>query len=504
MFDMKNNIVKVFLWNREVGSLYWDNHSNRAVFAFHSDFLQEGIEVAPLSASVFSAASRRPIVGSKNRLYQGLPPFIADSLPDRWGNLVFESWAKAQRLKSSDLTPVEKLAFIGNRGMGALEFRPAVAIEKLTDNLQLNSLYTLAKRIFEERSEVSILPEESLTMQSLYAVGTSAGGQHPKAIIAIHPETQEIRSGQIDYPGFKYYILKFAEDSYFPMTNIEMAYYQMAKDMGIDMMPSRLLKVEGKQHFLTERFDRQEGKRIHTLTLAAINEDAHSYEDLMNTARRLRVSQQEQQQLFLRIVMNLWGGNVDDHQKNFAFMLQEGGTWQITPAYDVTFTTNLDTMGYDNNHVFSLCGKVNDFTEEDLLRFASDNSIKRPKAILDKVATVLSHCWEYLTAQHVDRYWADRIEKHIASLLPERYRDVMTHYQPTPVADFQTPTGQFVSNIHWHETYGHDLHLYADVDGVTKRYIFGHRSAEYKQIADLGWVHMPEDKVREYVIRYLL
>ena len=228
-----------------------------------------------------------------------------------------------------------------------------------------------------------------MTMQRLYAVGTSAGGQHPKAILAIHTQTGEIRSGQLDWPKeYKYYILKFAENTDFPHTQVEMAYYNMAIAMGVNMMPSQLKWIDGQYHFLTERYDRQNGERIHTQTLAAMSETACSYEDLMTVARRLGVSQMEQEQLFRRMVMNVLGGNVDDHSKNFAFMLPRNGGWQITPAYDVTFTVDLKAMPYANYHQLSMRGKVANITEEDLLAFAKENSIKNATSIIRSRAHV--------------------------------------------------------------------------------------------------------------------
>ena len=264
---MENNLVKVLLWGQEVGVMYWDASASRAIFEYSPDYLRIGVDIAPLTCSIQSIAAKKPILGNKEKLYQGLPPFIADSLPDRWGNRVFEYWAKMRGIKSSDITPVDKLSFIGSRGMGALQFEPAVELQDDTKDIQIHELYALAQHIFDERAEVSVLPEESMTMQSLYAVGTSAGGQHPKAILAIHTQTGEIRSGQLDWSKeYKYYILKFAENTDFPHTQVEMAYYNMAIAMGVNMMPSQLKWIDGQCHFLTERYDRQNGERIHTQT----------------------------------------------------------------------------------------------------------------------------------------------------------------------------------------------------------------------------------------------
>lgn len=271
---MQNNIVSVVLNAEEVGQLYWDEKSRRAVFSYNPSFIKKGIDIAPLTASVKgNAAKGLPIIGNKEKLFQGLPPFIADSLPDRWGNKVFEQWAAQNHIPLSQLSPVDKLSFIGKRGMGALEFTPATTGLETSSSIQIDSLYQLAKRLFEKREEAIVPLEEELSLQSLYEVSTSAGGQHPKVIIAINRETGDIRSGQVAQPKeytYYIYILKFAESDDFPFTNVEMAYYEMALEAGINMMPSKLISVEGQHHFITERYDRREGKKIHTQTLAAM------------------------------------------------------------------------------------------------------------------------------------------------------------------------------------------------------------------------------------------
>ena len=204
---MENNVVSVMLWGEEVGKLYWDERNKRAVFNYHPDFIKKGVEIAPLTASVKGPAAKgMPILGNKEKTYQGLPPFLADSLPDRWGNMVFDQWAAQNHIPKRKLTPVDKLSFIGKRGMGAFEFIPATPGLESSSTLQIESLYQLARRIFEEREEISVQDDEALQLQSIYEIGTSAGGQHPKAIIAINETTHDIRSGQVPLPeGYTYY-----------------------------------------------------------------------------------------------------------------------------------------------------------------------------------------------------------------------------------------------------------------------------------------------------------
>ena len=494
------------LWGEEVGRIYWDTRSKRAVFSYNPDFIRKGIDVAPLTAPINGAAAKGfPVVGSREKLYQGLPPFLADSLPDRWGNKVFENWAVKNHIPKHRLTPVDKLAFIGRRGMGALEFIPAVDGLESPNTVQIDSLYRLAQRIFEEREAISVQDDEGLDLQSLYEVGTSAGGQHPKAIIAINETTHEIRSGQVLLPeGYTYYILKFAEGDDFPFTQLEMAYYGMAKEAGITMMPSRLLRIDGRSHFLTARYDRAGGRKIHTQTLAAMNPDADSYEDMFEVCRKLGIPANEQSELFRRMVFNVMGGNVDDHVKNFSFMMEPDGVWHITPAYDVTFTTNLDGTVLENAHSMSIQGKFEDITEEDLKLFARQNGIKNAGRIIDEVCAAVSHFYTYASECQIDDYWKDRIESFLSGLLPSAFGETMKHYLPTVVEPYMTEDGFRVSDVRIVESPRHDFRVDAVIDGKTQKYIAGRKSDLAAEIVRKGRGKMSADDMKALVKRLLL
>ena len=290
--------LKVFLWGKEIGRLAWHESRRLAYFIYNPDFLRGNLDIAPLAASIHHPLSSRAIFGESERIYQKLPSFIADSLPDAWGNGLFEQWRKANNISDRSVTPLEKLAFIGRRGMGALEFVPEIDRGSMADKIDIKALADLAEKIVRERENVRILPDESLTLQSLIAVGTSAGGRQPKGIIAMNPETSEIRSGQIDTePGFEYYLLKFG-DKERSTAELEQTYYEMALAAGINMMESRLLEVDGIKHFLTKRFDRNETGKLHTQTLAAMDPDADSYEKLFAVCRKLHLPETDCQELF--------------------------------------------------------------------------------------------------------------------------------------------------------------------------------------------------------------
>ena len=254
---MTTKILRVMLWGHEVGRLSIDPRRALPYFEFNREWIESGLDISPLNASIKLPQNLRPIFGASEKIYQKLPPFLADSLPDAWGNELFEQWRQQQGLRLGEITPLDKLAFIGRRAMGALEFLPESTSFQPKETIQLKSLIELANKIYTEVENAHIEPDQSLTMQALLAVGTSAGGRQPKAIIAINKETGEIRSGQVDNPeGYDYCILKFniPERS---MAELEMAYYEMAVQAGIRMYPCWLMEVEGNKHFMTKRFDRE-------------------------------------------------------------------------------------------------------------------------------------------------------------------------------------------------------------------------------------------------------
>ncbi|KAB6643983.1 type II toxin-antitoxin system HipA family toxin, partial [Phocaeicola vulgatus] len=320
--------LKIMLWDKEIGRLSWDARRGVSFFEYNPVFLGGILDPFPLVASVKSPASRRPIMGDREtKLYRKLPPFLADSLPDAWGNQVFECWRIQNGIRNQEITPLEILSFIGKRGMGALEFIPESSGIRKSEKLNMKALTDLAQRIFVERENVRLMPDESLTMQSLIAVGTSAGGRQPKAIIAINPETGEIRSGQIaGHKGFDYCILKFG-DAERSSAELEMAYYKMAMAAGINMMPCKIIEVEGQKHFITHRFDRDEERKLHMQTLAALYPDADSYEKLLMVCRKMRLPESTQDEVFRRMVFNILANNTDDHNKNFSFLMDESGQW---------------------------------------------------------------------------------------------------------------------------------------------------------------------------------
>ena len=411
---MRDNIVQVSIWGKNVGLLSWDDKRGCYQFQIDRDFINNGLDIAPLVAPLSSAIVQRgfPFSGNKEKPYYGLPEFIADSLPDHWGNVVFQKWLEANNLHTRQINIVDRLSFIGKRAMGAFEFQPAHIKEDASIDIELSSLYELANRIFNDRQNVSIDINNGLIIEDLYKVGTSAGGQRPKAIIAIDETTGIIRSGQADLPqNFKHYILKFdtSKPDDFPFTKIEMAYYLMARDCGIDMMPSKLVEIEGTQNFLTQRFDRVDGIRIHTQTMAAMSSFADTYEDLFVIGRKINLTAEEQTQQYRRMVFNILAGNVDDHTKNFSFLMYPNGQWHISPAYDLIFSIDPDSRLF-RNHELSVRGKRNNITRKDLIDFAKAQDIKNPANIIEQTIEVVKKFNDYAEQVGISEYWISRIQ----------------------------------------------------------------------------------------------
>ena len=384
---------------------------------YNPAFLKGALDIAPLAASIHHPLSTRAIFGEAERIYQKLPSFIADSLPDAWGNQLFEQWRKDNHLTERSVTPLEKLAFIGKRGMGALEFVPEVERGTVVGNVDIKALADLAEKIATERENVKILPDESLTLQSLIAVGTSAGGRQPKGIIAIDRKTGEIRSGQIGVePDLDYYILKFGDKTRCS-AELEQTYYEMAVAAGINMMESRLLKVDGINHFLTKRFDRNETGKLHTQTLAAMDPEADTYEKLFAVCRRLHLPEVDCRELYRRLVFNILANNTDDHHKNFTFVMNRQGTWRLSPAYDMTYI--FDTGGYlpNEEHCLMIGGKLRGITRDDAVLFARDNGIRRPDAVIRDVAASLKQFRAIAAKYGVSEQWTGRVETTIVNHL---------------------------------------------------------------------------------------
>lgn len=490
--------LKVILWGEEIGRLAWDAKRRLSYFMYNPTFMKKGLNISPLVAPVDGVIGLTPIWGEEGKIYQRLPAFVADSLPDAWGNQLFDLWRQQNHLSNADITPLDKLSFIGKRGMGALEFLPEVSRERKAEKINIESLANLAERIFTERENAKFLPEESITMQSLLTVGTSAGGRQPKAIIAINKKNGEVRSGQISgLEDFDYFLIKFGNSQHCS-AELEMTYYELATMAGIDMMPSELYQIERNNHFMTKRFDRKEGKKVYTQTLAAISPDADSYEQLIAVCRKLHLPETDCYEVFRRMVFNVLANNTDDHNKNFSFVMSEDGTWHLSPAYDMTYI--FDSGGFlpNEEHCMYIRAKLRDITRDDVIRFAKDNGIRRPDAIIRDIVNALKQFRTVATKYGVAEQWIGRVEatmvNHLKSWgeLGEVTRNTCEYIINRHV----------VKNIRMEQAYMGNFHLLAEIDGQERKFVIGKNKEEFSLIESIGITNLLPNQLKNMVEKY--
>lgn len=405
------DIARVNLYGQPVGTFRWDNNRQLAHFEYAESFIGKGLEPSPILMPVrqgriysFSDIGRET--------FKGLPGMLADSLPDTYGRALFDRWLALSGRSSGNA--VETLCFLGKRCMGALEFEPAMDAPYSPDvRIELDSLVEVTREALSEKEEFGANLEEDkkAAIAEIVRLGTSAGGQRAKAIIAYNPLTGEVRSGQIEAPeGFDYYLIKLdgvtAEAGFRETQNfgrLEYSFYRLVKECGIKMSDCSLIEENERAHFLTKRFDRQDGKKIHMQTLCGIahydyrNPRSYSYEQAFNVMRALRLPYSQAQEMFRRLVFNVVIRNQDDHTKNISFLMDRQGKWTLSPAYDMGFAYN-PKGGWTAQHQMSINGKFDDITRQDLLEFARRNNIKEAAEIIDCIAEVSSR-WPLLARE---------------------------------------------------------------------------------------------------------
>ena len=491
--------LKVILWGDEIGRLTWDEHRKRSYFIYNTEWLKKGLNISPLVAPIEGNRVMFPVWGEEDKIYQRLPAFVADSLPDAWGNQLFDLWRQQNHLSNADVNPLDKLSFIGKRGMGALEFKPEYTHEQKTGKIDMKSLADLAERIYTERENARIMPDDSITMQSLLTVGTSAGGRQPKAIIAINEKTGEIRSGQISgLKDYDYYLLKFGNSQY-SSAELEMTYYELAKLAGIRMMPSGLYAVEDNNHFITKRFDRDGERKIYTQTLAAISPDADSYEQLISVCRKLHLPESDCQEVFRRMVFNILANNTDDHNKNFSFIMNEDGSWRLSPAYDITYIIDRGGFLPNEDHCLYIRAKLRGITRDDVIQFAQDNGIRRPDTIIREVADSLKQFRTVATEYKVSVQWIGRVETTIVSHLKDWGELEDNANMPELFIN-----GHTISNLRIEQAYKGNYHLLAVIDGKECKYIISKNKEEFFLIEKTGISYLTTEQLVSMAEKFML
>ncbi len=426
-------VVAVKIWGETVGALSWNDTKGWATFQYERTFRLNGWELSPFklpllsSSGLYTFPEMRKQRNTDFDTFRGLPGMFADVLPDQYGNRLIDAWLALQGRPPESMNPVEMLAFIGSRGMGALEFEPTILQGGgANDDLDVPALVEFAQKILSERSDfnTNFALDEGQAMSEILKIGTSAGGARPKAVIAYNAETGEVRSGQTTVPsGFGHWLIKLDGVSNVQLGDslgygrVEMAYYRMAKACGIDTMPSRLLEENGRAHFMTQRFDREtNGIKHHIQTFCGLRHfdfnlvNSFSYEQLFQTMRELRLSYAEAAEQFRRMAFNVIARNCDDHTKNFAFRMKKGENWQLAPAYDLCHAYKPDHR-WVSQHALSINGKRQGITKDDLLEVGRSIRHKKAGDDIALISDVVGRWSEFAEEESVKPSLRDEIDK---------------------------------------------------------------------------------------------
>lgn len=406
-----NNTAEVFLWGTRIGIIHQENDRPYASFEYDRDFLNSGIEVSPIRMPLGEMIYEFPDLSGTS--FHGLPGLVSDSLPDKFGNLVIEKWLTMQGKSLNDFTAIDRLCYTGKRGMGALEYKPAnMDIKDINASINVSEMVKFASEVLSNREKVTLSAEEELSYSRLVQVGSSAGGARAKALIAWNEKTNEIKSGQLDLEkDFDYWLMKFdnvakngdhgIEDG--PQyTLIEYAYYKMALDCGIKMNECKIFKSGNENHFMTKRFDRKDGKKIHMLSLGGMAHIDYNtpgicgYELAAEYMKRIGLKYDDTEQLFRRMVFNCLAVNQDDHVKNISFLMDKSGKWELAPAYDITFSYDPENM-WLRAHQMTVNNKTMNITIEDIITAGINMGIskKKSKDIVEEIRIIVSNFLEY-------------------------------------------------------------------------------------------------------------
>jgi serine/threonine-protein kinase HipA len=422
-------LAAVHLWGRQIGAVSLDEGQTYASFQYEPAFIPTGIQIAPLMMPLAATIHSFPALPFVS--FHGLPGLLADSLPDKFGNALIDAWLATQGRMPESFNAVERLLYTGDRGMGALEFRPTIGPRaSKAQKIDIDALVNLASEVLTHRNNLRASfarGDRQNSLRQILRVGTSAGGARAKAVIAWNPQTNKVRSGQVPAgPGFDYWLLKFDGvtgnkdkdlDDPKGFGAIEYAYYKMAVAAGITMNECRLLEENGRRHFMAKRFDRLTGgEKLHMQSLAALahydfnSAGTYSYEQAILTIRKLDLPMEAIEEQFRRMAFNIIARNQDDHVKNIAFLMDKTGLWTLSPAYDVTYSYNPKGL-WTAQHQMSMNGKRDDFTREDFAAFAKTAGMKRgrDKAILQEIEDAVSQWPKFAKEADVMEDWRSQI-----------------------------------------------------------------------------------------------
>ena len=422
MADFRHvDVIEVRIWDQRIGAVAADAQAGAYVFEYDEAWLALGIELAPLTMPTQGAGSSFVFPLLARETYKGLPGMLSDALPDRFGNQLIDAWMAQHGYSPEQITTLDRLAYMGKRAMGALEFRPSRGGTAASSTpLQMATLVEAARRAVQ--GTLCDDDASATALNGIISVGTSAGGARAKAVLGWNPGSQALISGQFDLPeGYEHWLLKFdgmgADQQLGPSQQygrIEYAYSLMAGAAGVTMTPCQLLQENGRAHFMTRRFDRDSNRKIHVQSLCAMRHmdynlrNTHAYESLFLTALDLGLGDAAMTQLFTRMAFNVAARNHDDHSKNFAFLLSHGGRWQLAPAFDVTFAYDPASL-WLSQHLMSVNGRTDGITRQDVLAVADRFSIPGAKLALERVNAAVADWRQHADSAGVGSAEADRI-----------------------------------------------------------------------------------------------
>ncbi|MCU6697073.1 type II toxin-antitoxin system HipA family toxin [Laedolimicola ammoniilytica] len=425
-----NTTAEVYLWGTRVGIIHQDLNKPYASFEYDADFLKSGIEISPVMMPLSNIVYEFPLLSGEP--FWGMPGLVVDSLPDSFGNKVIEQWLASQGKSIKDFTAIDRLCYTGKRGMGALEYVPASSgITDINENINVTEMVKFASDVLNQRESITLNAQEALTYSQLVQVGSSAGGARAKALIAWNKKTNEIRSGQLNLDkDYDYWLMKFDnvskngdhgledEPEY---TLIEYAYCKMALDAGIQMNECRIYSKAGENHFMTKRFDRIDGKKVHMQSLGAIAHISYkeprlcSYEMAAQYMQEMNLPMKDIEQFYRRMVFNCIAVNQDDHVKNISFLMDRSGKWRLSPAYDMTFSYNVMNK-WLSAHQMTVNGKKSGIDLDDLLMTGTKMGLRKKKCvdIISQVSIVVSKFARYAEELKIKEKTILDIEKILA------------------------------------------------------------------------------------------
>ena len=411
----KDKLIEIIVFGIEIGKLGYDVDQRKCIFQYNPDFLDSG-KYSRLFPYVFRRIKPVQVFTEfEGETFKGLPPMIADSLPDMFGNVIFQEWFTTIN-KSFKITPLEQLNYVADRGMGALEYRPTILLPD-TAKIELREILEILEKVLKLKDETTSDDLSDLALLNIFKIGTSAGGARPKIVVSEHKETGVIIAGDRQYSNeYNHYLIKLhlKDESKYQQEKVEYAYYLLATQVGIKMMSSKLID---DNHFATLRYDRQNGEKQHVLTACGLTgwdfkkPENSSYENLFKLALSLDVPHKDLEQLFRRMIFNLVFRNIDDHLKNHSFIYnKEKNSWNLSPAYDITYALNTLINYTTISRALSINNKRQDINSIDVLTIAEEFTIKNPKGIIEEIEQLTEKWSEIAKELNIPKKIISRIQ----------------------------------------------------------------------------------------------